>query len=135
MGANKLGNGRSAGSPVLEEKRIEQKKEKDISLADIFKPGGMDETPDKARAEIVKELMGAKNLNRVTEVSNFDIAMLSAAKGVNSKAGSSVLNEFVKQFLELRVSNGRKGRSEVVDITKSNETQPFDLKPKWRSFI
>ena len=109
---------------------------KEINIREIFSPADSQETPDKAKAEIVKELMGKANLERVTEVSNFDIAMLASAQGVNSKVKSQICKDFIQGFLELRVSNARKGRIEVVDLTRNTDLQQQEQKGRFgRWFI
>ena len=119
-------------------KTIEQPPQpKQPEILDISKLVGAtdaNETPDMAKAEIVRELMGKDNLERVTEVSNFDIAMLASAQGVNSKVKSQICTDFIEGFLELRVSNARKGRTEVVDLTRNLEQQQHEKPPRWKFF-
>lgn len=122
-----------AGKTVTKAEKHEQREINADLFKQIFQQEEPQATPDVAKAMIVQELMGRKNLNRVTEVSNFDIAMLAAGKGVNSKANSQVFKQFANAFLEMRVSHERKGRSEVVEITRQlSETIPPTEKPGWR---
>jgi hypothetical protein len=123
----------------------EQPKASLADLKDIFSKPEQLETPDMAKAEIVKELMGKTNLNRVTEVSNFDIAMLSSGKGVNAAVKSkapdqesmNVFDHFAESFLELRVSHQRQGRKEVVDVSRVEPLPqlPPERKGWLRSFV
>jgi len=94
--------------------------------------GVQDITPDKARAEIVKELMQEKNLSRVTDLTDYDIAMLSAIEGINTEMKSSVVKEFTRHFKELKISRNRLGRTEVVDLSKNQEPQMQMQKPPWK---
>lgn len=119
---------RRDSTPVLAEST------KEVSLRELFAPSSGQDTPDRAKAEIVKELMGKTNLNRVTELSNFDIAMLSSAAGINASVKSVIYEVFSEEFREMRVSNARKGRTEVVDLTKNTELQQQKQKSRWSFF-
>ena len=101
-------------------------------MGELLTGGTRDATSDAARAEIVKELFLEKNLNRVSELDQKEIVLLSIIKGINAKVESPVVTEYAKQFIELKVSNDRKGRAEVVDIARPRLLEPQTQRPSWR---
>lgn len=86
---------------------------------------------DKAKAEIVSNLMKKENLGMVSDVDNYELAQLSALKAVNARAKAELIDAICESILEYRVSHERKGRVEVVEITK-NEPPQYKKKSAWK---
>ena len=114
------------------EAAIEKLEKQPATLEDLMKAGdSLDQ--DRAKAEIVKNLMEKDNLGMVSDVDNYEIAMLSALKSVNAGVDSDLIKATCDSIMELRVSHERKGRSEIVEITK-NETPKYDNQRPWYKF-
>jgi len=99
---------------------------------DIFeKLFGESSTPDEAKAKIVTSLMDTANIEKNTELDNFELANVSVIKAINEKVESRIMDTFVKTFLATKVSHNRLGRKEIIEIVKG-ERQAEAQKPIWK---
>jgi hypothetical protein len=66
--------------------------------------------------KIIEMILDPANIAHNTELSRNEITAFSVLSTLSSKHNLPVLKEFLKQNLILRVSKGRKGRSELIKI-------------------
>jgi hypothetical protein len=77
-----------------------------------------DEKPYK---EVISQLFNMnENINAKTQVSHDEVYNLARLSFYQQLTGSELLNGFIKEFKELRVSLDRKGRQEIIDIFSSD---------------
>jgi len=108
------------------------------NIPDIMTPFPMDQGLDPSKAEIVANLMKKENIGMVSDIDNYELAQLSALK-VMSKLGKTddhtegepVTRGITKSILTYRVSHERKGREEIVEITKNEKPESLDKKRRW----
>ena len=81
------------------------------------------ENTEQARAKLAIELMGTKNINRITSVNNKEIALMAVCAAQNTKAKSMVMAEFLREFKELRISRGGKGWDGLIGLLREQQEQ------------
>ena len=107
---------------------------------DTFKPVPLEEQ-EPGKAEIVANLMKKENIGMVSDIDNYELAQLAGLMSINARAitkeqpkGNPVINKIGKSILELRVSHERKGRTEIVEITKNEKPESEQKKRRWWPF-
>ena len=70
-------------------------------------------------SKAVEELFRKEGLEKKTELSKSEVSKLAFLYDIANKYKFDDLKKILDKFLELRISVGRKGRKEIVDITKS----------------
>jgi len=83
-------------------------------------------SPDEAHARVITELAQTKKPELMTELNNEEIKALAICKTISSATDNYVIDEFCEWFMRLRVSLGRKGRSELITVSRS----PQDMEEK-----
>jgi len=106
-------------------------------IPDIMAPVPMEEQ-EPGKAEIVANLMKKENIGMVSDIDNYELAQLSALKVMSvmgttkkTKKGEPVTRGITKSILTYRVSHERKGREEIVEITKNEKPESLDKKRRW----
>jgi len=75
-------------------------------------------SPEEAQARISLILAESKNLHFMTELRDDEIKLLAGLKAIAEEYGASFLDKFIQNFLEMRISLGRKGRTEIKDVAR-----------------
>ena len=106
---------------------------KDIDLNSLFS-GNQMQNESQAKAEIVKSLMDKDNVNRVTELDNYEIGLLAQLAVIQKIAKNPFLEKFGNEIKELKISHERKGRNEVVELGKTPSAEE-QQKSRWKFWI
>lgn len=91
----------------------------DSHILDVFKS---DESPDKGND--TKELFNEKKVKTKTEVNSSEIHIIAGLKATSdflksNKVESEFIDEFINEYLTLKISLDRKSRSEFVNVKKN----------------
>jgi len=104
---------------------------------DVYEPIVMEEK-EPGKAEIVANLMKKENIGMVSDIDNYELAQLSALKVMSvmgkteeTEKGEPVTRGITKSILTYRVSHERKGRTEIVEITKNEKPESLEKKRGW----
>ena len=77
------------------------------------------DTPEEAVSRSIDTLTNPKNIKHFTELSDNEIKALSALTAANKVLEIDVLQQFIDEFDNRRVSLRRQGRTELVDLGKA----------------
>jgi len=80
-------------------------------------------TTETEFAKAIKELFSKQGLTKKTELRNSEVNKLAVLYAIARKYKFTELEDILDAFLELRISVGRKGRKEIVDIARSRLTE------------
>ena len=92
-------------------------------------------TTDEAIAKIGMILAESRDPMLLSEIDEHEIKACAALLVVAKKCGDHMLKEFVFNYLRLRVSKKRKGRSELLDIARSAKEVPEQRLSGLRKFF
>lgn len=83
-------------------------------------------SPDEAHARVITELARTDRPELMTELNDDEIKALSIVMTIAEETNNTVLEAFGDWFMRLRVSHRRRGREELIRVSKS----PADLDEK-----
>ena len=83
-------------------------------------------SPDEAHARVITELSRTIRPELMTELNDQEIKALSVVMTVGEETKNDVMTSYGEWFMRLRVSKGRKGRDELIRVSRS----PDDLDEK-----
>jgi hypothetical protein len=92
-------------------------------------------TTDEALAKVSMILASTKNPKTLTELDDREIKLCAQLYAVANKTRNRMLTIFLWNFLNLRVSYNRKGRSELVDIARSGQMREEQKTGRLRNFL
>ena len=107
------------------DKAVEQDIEKDEYLDKLLERDFVS-SQEVAKALIAAELMKKDNIQRITQINQREVTLLTVVGSVAKKTKSSIRKDFVKNFPEWRISTDGTGWKDFVDIIKP--TQPPEPK-------
>ena len=83
-------------------------------------------SPDEAHARVITELARTLRPELMTELTNDECKAISICMTIAEETDNDVIGNFCDWFMRTRVSLGRKGRSELIAVSKS----PQDIEEK-----
>ncbi len=93
--------------------KIREEKPKESKLEDVF---GIEEASAKCLIELIK----TERINLLTDLTFEEIQALTVAEGYGNylmdKVGSELILQLAQIYKELKVSLGRRGRTEIIDL-------------------
>jgi hypothetical protein len=69
-------------------------------------------------------LANTKEPKLLTELDDYEVRLCAALQTVATETNNVMLSNFIRNFLQLRVSYKRKGRSELLELSKASRTEP-----------
>jgi hypothetical protein len=92
------------------------------ALRNLFQPTSTNET--QARAELMKTLFDKRNIKMVTDIQPYEMAAIMSMSAISGTLpASGVLDNFIKNFEQYKVSYMRKGRQEGLVIATPPQPQ------------
>ena len=76
-------------------------------------------TPEEAQSRIAFLLAQTKEPDLMSELGGEEIKLLSALQTIADETDADILDEFITNFLRMRVSLRRKGRTEIMEIARA----------------
>jgi hypothetical protein len=112
---------------AAKEKEIQDRADAEAAEAEANEPenpmqGDIFTSPDtseEAVSHAINTLKNPENIKHFTELQDFEIKGIAALRASNTKTQIPVLEEFITEFENLRVSLARKGRVEISDVAKA----------------
>lgn len=77
------------------------------------------DSSEEAVSHAINALKSPENIKHFTELKDYEIKGIAALKASNARTKIDVLEFFIEEFENLRVSHERKGRLEVADVAKA----------------
>lgn len=90
------------------------------AIAEDMNEYGMTQTIDESLAQAINVLTETKKKKILSELEQKEIFYISILYAQSKEFNDDLLNDFLKQFLILRISKERNGRKEIVEIAKAN---------------
>ena len=78
---------------------------------------------DSEKLQIAKELFTEENIDMKTEMSDYEINIISRAVFMQEIFGLDAIGTFISKFERLRVSKMRQGRKEFVETVKNRDKE------------
>ena len=112
------------------------KKEEDVQgLPSVNLDDDEGMTVDEALAKVAMILASTKDTHTLSEIDEPEIKNLSSLMVVAHKMSDDMLKQFCTNFLRLRVSKSRKGRTEMLDIARAAREIPEQKLSRLRSIF
>jgi flagellar motor switch protein FliG len=92
-------------------------------------------TQDEAFAKIAMLLGNTKQPKILSELDDREIRLIASLFAVAEKVNDTMILSFLNNFLLLRVSNKRQGRSELLDVAKSSHEGEASKISRLKSFF
>ena len=81
-------------------------------------------TSEEALAKVAMILARTDNPKLLSELNLYEISSVAVIQSVADETKNRILQEFIKNFLYFRVSSGRKGRKELMEIATAIKQEP-----------
>jgi hypothetical protein len=75
-------------------------------------------SPEEAQAKIAMLLARSDNLKTLSETTEDEVKLISALSTLGKTYKIPLLNSYIDNYLELKVSLHRQGRKEIADISR-----------------
>jgi hypothetical protein len=92
-------------------------------------------TPEEAQSKIALLLAETQSPDLMSELGGEEIKLLSALQTVASETKAGILNDFILNFLRMRVSLKRQGRKEILDVSKGGIGAEEKMRKSMKSMI
>lgn len=84
-------------------------------------------SPDEATARAISELTSTKNIEALSHFSDNEIKQLSFMHTLAEEYKIKLIETYVDKFGRYRISLNRRGRGEVVDVSKEKKHMNFPM--------
>ena len=84
-------------------------------------------SPDEATAKAISELTSTKNIEALSHFSDAEIKQLSFMHTLAKEYHIDVINTYIEKFGRFRISLNRRGRGEIVDVSKEKKSSGFPM--------
>lgn len=90
------------------------------AITDEMQEYGLSQTIDESLAQAINVLTETQKKKILSELEHREVFYVALLYTQSKEFDDDLLNDFLKQFLILRISKERKGRKEIVEIAKAN---------------